>query len=150
MGIFLTVQNASNTRYVPSKKKFQVWVESALGPTKKQYEILLRIVGVKEITTLNKQYRKKNKPTNILSFNFWPPSNIKSNFLGDLIICAPVVKLEAKLQQKKIMAHWAHLTIHGVLHLLGYDHENEHEAIKMEKREIRILKKLNIANPYCN
>jgi len=148
MSVVLTLQNTSKTKSIPSKKQFKTWMEKALVPCKKDYEITIRIVGVKEITKLNKQYRKKNKPTNIISFNFYPPANIKTNLLGDLVICAPVVKLEAKLQHKAVLSHWAHLTIHGVLHLLGYDHQNDEAAQKMERLEIKILKNLGIVNPY--
>ena len=148
MSVLLTLQNDSKIKSIPSKRQFKTWIEAALVPRKKKYEIVIRIVGAKEITKLNKQYRKKNKPTNILSFNFYSPVDIKTNLLGDLVICAPVVKLEAKLQHKAITSHWAHLTVHGVLHLLGYDHKDESEAEKMEKLEVKILKKMKIENPY--
>ena len=144
----LTLQIISKAKSIPSKKLFKTWIEAAIAPRKKEYEITVRIVGIKEITKLNKQYRKKNKPTNIISFNFYPPKNIKTNLLGDLVICAPVVNLEAKLPYKTITSHWAHLTVHGVLHLLGYDHKSLGEAQKMERLEIKILKKLRITNPY--
>jgi probable rRNA maturation factor len=148
MSIILVVQNISKDRSTPSKKQFKAWIEKALAPCKKNYEVTIRIVGIKEIIKLNKQYRKKNKATNILSFNFYPPANIKSNVLGDLVICAPVVKLEAQLQRKAVLSHWAHLTVHGVLHLLGYDHQNDSSAQKLEQLEINILKKIGMANPY--
>ncbi|CAL7962611.1 endoribonuclease YbeY [Gammaproteobacteria bacterium] len=148
MSINLVVQNIGKSKSVPSKKQFKTWVEKVLAPRKKNHELTIRIVGIKEITKLNKQYRKKNKPTNIISFNFYPPANIKTNLLGDLVICAPIVKLEAKLQHKTVLSHWAHLTVHGVLHLLGYDHQNDDAAQKMERLEIKILKKIGIANPY--
>jgi probable rRNA maturation factor len=148
MSVTLTLQNISKTKSIPSKKLFKTWVAKALAPSKKKYEFVIRIVGVKEITKLNKEYRKKNQPTNILSFNFSPPTNIKTNLLGDLVICAPMVKLEAKLQHKTIKAHFAHLTIHGILHLLGYDHYTPKDAEKMEKLEIKILKQLGFANPF--
>jgi probable rRNA maturation factor len=150
MSVTLTLQNASKTKSIPNKRLFKTWITKAIGPGKKNQEIVIRIVDVKEITKLNKQYRKKNRPTNILSFNFFTPSNIKTNLLGDLIICAPIVKLEAKLQHKTMISHWAHLTIHGVLHLLGYDHKNQKEAQKMEKLEIKLLKKLGFTDPYKN
>jgi probable rRNA maturation factor len=148
MSIKLTIQNSSNIKTIPPKRLFKTWATTALAGRKKNCEITIRIVGVKEIAQLNKQYRKKNKPTNIIAFNFYPPPKVKSNLLGDLVICAPVAKLEAKLQHKTIISHWAHLTIHGVLHLLGYDHENAAEAKKMEKLEIKFLKALNFADPY--
>ncbi|EKE00656.1 MAG: hypothetical protein ACD_21C00296G0003 [uncultured bacterium] len=144
----LALQNASKAKSIPSKKLFKTWANTAVGTHKKKYEIVIRIVDTKEITQLNKRYRKKNQPTNIISFKFYPPANIQSNLLGDLIICAPIVKLEAKLQHKTTISHWAHMTIHGVLHLLGYDHQNKKEAQKMEKLEIKILKELGFEDPY--
>lgn len=148
MSISLTVQNPSKIKYFPTKKQFTIWAEAALGSRRKNYELLIRIVDEKEITKINKTYRNKNKSTNIISFEFDPPPGVKTDFLGDLIICATVVRAEAKLQHKTMAAHWAHLTIHGVLHLLGYDHINDADAEKMEKLEIKILKKLNFSNPY--
>lgn len=148
MSVLLTIQNISKIKSIPSKHQFKTWVELALAPRRKKYAITIRIVGIKEITRLNKQYRKKNRPTNIISFNFYAPLPIKTNILGDLVICAPIVKLEAKSQHKKPVSHWAHLTVHGVLHLLGYDHQHDSEGQKMEKLETKILKKLKIVNPY--
>jgi probable rRNA maturation factor len=144
----IIIQNVSIVKSIPSKQLFQTWADKAYGKRKKAYEVVIRVVDIKEITELNKQYRKKNQPTNIISFNFSPPVNIKTNLLGDLVICAPIVKLEAKLQHKTIKAHWAHLTIHGVLHLLGYDHKNKKDAEKMEKLETKLLKELGFADPY--
>lgn len=148
MSISLTVQNPSKVKSFPTRKQFTTWAEAALGSRRKNYELLIRIVDEKEITKINKTYRNKNKSTNIISFEFDPPPGVKTDFLGDLIICATVVRAEAKLQHKTMVSHWAHLTIHGVLHLLGYDHINDADAEKMEKLEIKILKKLNFSNPY--
>lgn len=148
MSITIFIQNTSKTRSIPSKQQFKTWIEKAMAPCKKTREIVIRIVGVKEITKINNFYRKKNKPTNIISFNFYTLPSIKTNFLGDLVICASIVKLEAKLQHKSIISHWAHLTIHGILHLLDHDHKNKNEAQKMEKLEIKILKNLGFPNPY--
>lgn len=148
MNINLTIQNPSKIKNIPPKRQFIAWIESALGLRYKKCEILIRIVDEKEITKINKAYRKKNKPTNIISFEFDPPPGVKTNFLGDLIICAAVVRAEAKAQHKTMVSHWAHLTIHGVLHLLGYDHIDDIDAEKMEKLEVKILKKLNFSDPY--
>lgn len=149
MSVILTLQNVSDIKTIPSKKLFKFWVVKALAEKgRKKNEIVIRIVGIKEITKLNKQYRKKNKPTNIISFPFSPPPSLKTNFLGDIVICAPIVKIEAKLQHKPQRLHWAHLTIHGVLHLLGYDHHNEKAAKKMEKLEAKILKSLGFSDRY--
>ena len=111
-------------------------------------ELLLRIVTAEEMRTLNHQYRHKDYPTNVLSFSSELPKGLDCGFLGDIIICHEVLKNEAKTQQKALRDHYAHLLIHGVLHLLGYDHIDEVEAEQMEAIEIDILALLNIANPY--
>lgn len=141
MTLAITIQNTSKIRSIPSKKQFLTWIKSTIPVSKQNCEIVIRIVGTKEIAKLNYLYRKKNQPTNILSFNFSAPPNTQTNFLGDLIICAAIVNQEAELQHKTILAHWAHMTIHGTLHLLGHDHKNKNTAQKMEKLEIKILKK---------
>jgi probable rRNA maturation factor len=148
MNIDITLQNVSKTKSIPSKRLFQAWANKAYGKRKKKYEIVIRIVDAKEINELNKKFRKKNKPTNIISFNFYPPAGVKTNLLGDLVICAPIMRKEAKSQNKTFISHWAHITIHGVLHLLGLDHMNKKEAQKMEKLEIKLLGELGFANPY--
>ena len=94
------------------------------------------------------QYRQKSGPTNILSFPFEAPEHIELNLLGDLVICAPVLEVEALEQQKDLYDHWAHIVIHGVLHLLGYDHITDEDALIMEEKEIYLLNELNIKNPY--
>lgn len=142
------IQNISKTKSLPSKTRFKAWVDQALSGHGKNHEILIRFVGNKEITELNRKYRKKNKPTNIISFQFETPPGVKTNHLGDLVICTPLVKQEAKTQHKTITAHLAHLIVHGVLHLLGYDHKTEKETIAMEALEIKHLKKLGLNNPY--
>ena len=144
----ITLQKISKIKSLPNKRQFVAWVKQALPPNKKNHELVIRIVDTKEITKLNKKYRKKNKPTNIISFPFDPPPRMKTNFLGDLVICAPIVKQEAKLQHKTIAACFAHLVTHGVLHLLGYDHKKNQDAKKMEALEIKHLKKLGFEDPY--
>lgn len=144
----IIIQNLTQVTSLPNKRQFKIWANQALPSNKKNAEIVIRFVSTKEITKLNKKYRKKNKPTNIISFPFEPPCNIKTNTLGDLVICAALVKKEAKQQQKTIPAHFAHLIIHGVLHLLGYEHYTKKTATRMENLEIKLLKKLGFANPY--
>jgi probable rRNA maturation factor len=112
------------------------------------FEVTLRIVDIIESRQLNLDYRKKDKPTNVLSFPFEAPEHIDMPFLGDLVVCAAVVEQEAKEQNKQIIDHWTHLCIHGLLHLLGYDHMQENEAQEMEGIETAILAKLNINDPY--
>jgi len=127
--------------FVPKKSLFKKWVAVAL-PKNKNAELTIRVVNCKESQTLNKKYRNKNRPTNILSFAG------DDHYLGDLVICAPLVKKEAGEQNKPLMHHFAHLTIHGVLHLLGYDHHTKKQAKIMENLEVKILKKLKIGDPY--
>ncbi len=112
------------------------------------FEVTLRIVDIVESRQLNLDYRNKDKPTNVLSFPFDAPEHIEIAFLGDLVVCAAVVEQEAKEQNKLVINHWTHLCVHGLLHLLGYDHIDETEAQEMEDIETAILAKLNIDDPY--
>jgi probable rRNA maturation factor len=133
---------------LPSEAQFQIWLDAALADQPKEFEVLIRLVDEAESAQLNQEYRGKTGPTNILSFEFEIPDGIPLNLLGDLVICAPLVVKEAQEQHKPVEHHWAHLVIHGVLHLRGYDHVDETEAVEMEAKEIEILKQLNISNPY--
>jgi probable rRNA maturation factor len=148
--IKLTLQNPAHYQKIPSRYYFQRWIKLVLGNKIKNTEITIRIVNEKESAALNKTYRHKSGPTNILSFPFDPPPGITVSILGDLVICAPVVAKEAKQQHKSLIAHWAHLTIHGVLHLLGHDHIKDNEAEIMENIEITLLKQLGYPDPYEN
>ncbi len=132
----------------PDEQQIQLWVDTALADIQQDTEIVVRIVDEHESAELNEIYRHKKGATNILSFPVEIPEGIDLNLLGDLVICAPVLEQEA-LQQDKILAHhWAHIIIHGVLHLLGYDHIDNEQAEEMENKEIALLQKLNIHNPY--
>lgn len=132
----------------PSLQQFQYWVDTVLANAEQPSEIVIRLVDEAESAELNERYRHKPGPTNILSFPFDPPIGIESDLLGDLVICAPVIEREAQEQHKLPEHHWAHITIHGVLHLLGYDHIDDADAEEMEALEIKFLQTLNIANPY--
>ncbi len=143
----LVVQNATSFLPVPTQQQFETWAKAALDE-RGDAELLIRLVDRQESRQLNKQYAEKNKATNVLSFPADLPAEIESALLGDLVICAQIVADEAENQQKSVEAHWAHLTIHGVLHLLGFDHQVEEEANKMESLEIRILRSLGYPNPY--
>ena len=135
----------------PKLQQIQTWVDAALEGLHQDKEIVVRIVDETESTWLNEQYRHKNGPTNILSFPFEMPDGVQDmdlNLLGDLVICAPVVASEAVEQHKTLEHHWAHMIVHGVLHLLGYDHIDDEDAERMESKEIAILKQLRINNPY--
>jgi probable rRNA maturation factor len=132
----------------PSPQQMQHWVELALADRIPNAEMTIRIVDESEITELNRQYRKKDSPTNVLSFPFESDIELETPLLGDLVICASVVEKEAKEQHKSLQAHWAHMVIHGTLHLLGYDHMTEAEANVMENKEIDLLQQLGFSNPY--
>jgi len=108
----------------------------------------IHVVGNRRSRSLNARYRFKDRPTNVLSFAGAGSAPDGRIFLGELVICAPIVAREARAQNKTLEAHWAHLTIHGVLHLLGFDHERSVEAVKMASREIQILDRLGISDPY--
>ena len=137
---------------LPTKEQFQLWVDTALAEVSSKpsqdFELTIRLVNNEESQQLNNQYRGKNKPTNVLSFPFEVPDGIELNLLGDLIICIEVMKQEAQEQNKALFDHWAHLVIHGCLHLVGFDHITDSEAVEMESIEITILAKLGISNPY--
>ncbi|MFI3155926.1 MAG: rRNA maturation RNase YbeY [Methylococcaceae bacterium] len=132
----------------PDQQQIQLWVDAALEGYDQDTEIVVRIVDEQESAELNEQYRHKSGPTNILSFPLDVPEGIQLDLLGDLVICAPVLEKEALQQDKLLTHHWAHIIVHGVLHLLGYDHIDDDEAELMENKEIAILNKLNINNPY--
>jgi probable rRNA maturation factor len=135
-------------RAVPTQAEFHRWVMAALTPLDQVVEIVIRLVDEEESRQLNERYRGKNKPTNVLSFPFAMPAGVDSKLLGDLVICAPVVKREAKQQRKQEADHWAHMVVHGVLHLRGWDHQTEEQARQMEDLEKRILAGLGIEDPY--
>lgn len=132
----------------PSLTDFDLWVETVIEHRGDFFQVSIEIVDITSSQDLNKTYRKKDKPTNVLSFPLELPEYVKEDLIGDLAICAEIVEQEAAQYQKSSKDHWAHLTIHGTLHLLGYDHINDEDAKIMEALEIELLKKLNIANPY--
>ena len=148
MSVTLDLQLAQQQAPCPSEQQLRHWVEHALAQRVNDTELTLRIVDEAEIQQLNADYRDKDKTTNVLSFPFQAPPGIEINLLGDIIICAKVVNDEAKAQNKTNQAHWAHMVIHGCLHLLGYDHIDLAEAEQMEQIEIDILRKLGYDNPY--
>jgi len=132
---------------LPTEVQLQTWASKALQ-TENEMELTIRIVDEAESQALNREYRDKDKPTNVLSFPFEAPEFVEINLLGDLVICAPVVEHEAKEQSKSLESHWAHMVIHGTLHLQGYDHVQEADAEQMEGLEISILNDLGYNNPY--
>ena len=149
MSLDLDLQIALDLPGLPAEADFRRWAEAALtgADYRRDAELTIRIVNEAESTALNETYRRKQGPTNVLSFPFEAPPEAESSLLGDIVICAPVVLAEAIHQGKTPAAHWAHLVAHGVLHLLGYDHDEEH-AEAMEALEIRILAGLGFPDPY--
>ncbi len=144
----LDENNPLNTT-LPSDAQLKRWVLMALGDKSGVTELVIRIVEVAESAALNDTYRNKKTATNVLSFPFEAPEGITPlPLLGDLVICATVVAREAKEQHKALHAHWAHMVIHGVLHLLGYDHIEDVDAAVMEKLEIELLASLGYSDPY--
>lgn len=159
--------------WAPGRSEVAAWASAALGRRAAGREIAVRIVGPSESRRLNAQYRGKDKPTNVLSFpveavssaargdagrragtrsgspvNGLPELAVAPRPLGDLVICPQVLRTEAREQKKTLRAHWAHLIVHGALHLIGYDHELDADAQRMERREIAVLRRLGFANPY--
>ncbi len=148
MSIVLDLQLASASASLPTASEFQRWLDAAITPFQAEAEVTVRIVDNAESQQLNLQYRGKDKPTNVLSFPFQAPAGLELPLLGDLIICAPVVQVEAAEQHKALHSHWAHMVVHGCLHLLGFDHINDDDAAQMEAEEIQILASIGINNPY--
>ncbi len=144
----LEIQNESQSSLIPEKKLFKYWLDAVLKNDNQDSEIVIRIVDEDEMIQFNQRYRDKKGATNILSFPFEVPDGVESQLLGDLLVCAPVVEREAWQQNKKLEQHWAHLIIHGILHLLGYNHIDDVDAEEMEALEINILSTIGINNPY--
>lgn len=145
----VAVQYVCPRRGLPTRELLDTWVGTVLRfKSCTQVQLTLRIVDFDEGRTLNETYRGKNGPTNVLSFPYEGPAFIVEQELGDIVICAPVVALEAQQQNKNLSAHWAHLVVHGLLHLLGYDHIKKSDARIMEAAEINILKQLGFPDPY--
>ncbi|OLQ88555.1 rRNA maturation RNase YbeY [Vibrio ponticus] len=133
---------------LPSFDEIHSWLNNAISLFQQDAEVTVRIVDEAESHQLNLEYRGKDKPTNVLSFPFEAPPGIEINLLGDLIICRQVVEQEAIEQDKPLLAHWAHMVVHGSLHLLGYDHIEDDEAEEMESLETEIMQKMGFEDPY--
>ncbi len=146
----VNLQIASASKNLPNRFQIQRWVTKALEYRLETAELCIRIVDEDESQELNNLYRHKPYPTNVLSFPSALPEEVKLEkpLLGDLVICAPIIEKEAAEQHKTLEAHWAHMVIHGILHLLGYDHIVDEEAEIMETIEIALLHSLGFANPY--
>lgn len=147
--IEVDLQLVSEDAYIPDESLFVQWCKAAILPYQESAELTIRVVDEEEGLALNSAYRQKDYATNVLSF----PADLPDEFLdipllGDLIICAPVVRKEAEQQQKAIEAHWAHMVTHGCLHLLGFDHEDQEDAIEMESIEQALLMEQGYPDPY--
>ncbi len=151
MKLALSVQYAVASEGLPAKSALSRWARAAFrGWRRQRASVGVRIVGGRESAALNSRFRHRQHATNVLSFAFEAPPGTRSDHLGDLVICAPVVRREARRQHKPERAHWAHMVVHGILHLRGYDHRKRREAAVMENMEIRILKELGFADPYTS
>lgn len=148
MSIDISLQIATTAAALPTEATLQQWVETVLTGRRQTAEVNLRLVDRPEIQHLNRQYRGQDKPTNVLSFPADFPEGVDIPFLGDIVICAGVIEQEASDQDKTPEAHWAHMVIHGCLHLLGYDHIEDTEAETMEALETQLLSQLGYPCPY--
>ncbi|QLB13376.1 putative rRNA maturation factor [Bisgaardia hudsonensis] len=147
--VIIDLQIASeDTTNLPTEQQIQKWAIAAIRAENTEPEMTVRIVDEEESHQLNFQYRGKDKSTNVLSFPFECPDEVELPLLGDLVICRQVVEKEAEEQGKPLMAHWAHMVVHGSLHLLGYDHIEDNEAEEMESLETEIMQSLGFDDPY--
>ncbi|WP_265422822.1 rRNA maturation RNase YbeY [Aeromonas salmonicida] len=151
MNVTLDLQLACvDTDGLPGEAQLQGWLDGTILGFQEEAEVTVRIVDEAESRELNLTYRGKDKPTNVLSFPFEAPPGLELPLLGDLVICRQVVEQEAAEQNKPLEAHWAHMVVHGSLHLLGYDHIEDDEAEEMEQLERDIMQELGFADPYLN
>lgn len=152
MNYHIDIQNVCDEEFPITDEILKQWVHAALLPHCDSAELTLRFVNTEEITTLNRLYRKKDKATNVLAFPASLPENIVLEYplLGDVVICPTILKQESQTLEKTIVAHWAHIIIHGVLHLLGYDHIKKDDLEKMQALEIQLLKHFGFDNPYIS
>jgi len=150
MTYYVDIQLASQLKPPVSNEVLEHWVTLTLSPHRPKAELTLRFVDPLEMTELNHLYRKQNKVTNVLAFPSSYPKDIELDYplLGDVIICPDVLLEESQSLKTPLEAHWAHIVIHGVLHLLGYDHIIDEDAFKMHEQEISLLNLLGYSNPY--
>lgn len=148
MTIELELQIATDAQTLPHPAQFREWIGNTLDERFDNVELTIRLVDVEEMTELNETYRKKHGPTNVLSFPAEMHHDLDYPVLGDVIICAPIVEQEANAGNIDLLAHWAHMVVHGTLHLLGYDHIRKAEAEEMEELETRIMTELGYPAPY--
>jgi len=147
-GLIVTLRRSTRRGWVPGRAALRRWASLALGRRARGGELSLLIVGAARSRTLNRRYRGRDYATNVLSFPAAAQPAAAGAVLGDLVICPEVLLREARAQRKPPRAHWMHLVVHGALHLIGHDHERAAEARRMERREVRVLRALGVANPY--
>lgn len=150
MSYYIDIQHASQSSLPVTDEMLSEWAQLPLKAYRESAELTLRLVDSDEITHLNHHYRKKNKPTNVLAFPASYSQEVELDYplLGDVIICPTVLEQESKALNRPLIQHWAHIVIHGVLHLLGYDHIEEEDAAVMQAIEIQLLAQLGFDNPY--
>jgi probable rRNA maturation factor len=146
--LVVEMQYLSKADKLPQETDFKRWIEAALQDRQPSAEVVVRVVDEQESAELNRKYRGKEGPTNVLSFPFAAPAQLDMDLLGDLVICAPVIEREALEQHKTLESHWAHMAVHGTLHLLGYDHLTDEQAVEMELLEKQILTGMGYQAPY--
>ena len=146
--VHIDLQINSESSNLPALEEMEQWAKAAVGGHREEAEISVVIVDTGEGAELNHQWRGKEGPTNVLSFPSDLPEELQLPLLGDLVICAPVVEREAQEQQKTLKSHWAHMIVHGTLHLLGYDHIQDDEAEEMESLETTLMQQLGYPDPY--
>lgn len=146
--VAIGVRRASGSRAGPTVRQLSHWASAALGRRSRGAQISVLLVGPTASRALNARYRHRDRPTNVLSFPAGAAARRASGLLGDLVICPALLRAEARAQGKRLAAHWAHLVVHGTLHLVGFDHERDVDARRMQRREVRVLRTLGFANPY--
>ena len=149
MSVEADVQYAATSEGLPGAEQIRGWVEAAVAGRRVDADLTVRLVDEAEITALNRRFRGRDRPTNVLSFPFGEMPGVEIPLLGDVVVCAPVVSREAREQGKAERAHWAHMVVHGTLHLLGYDHVEPADAEIMEQTEKDILGSLGYGDPYA-
>lgn len=151
MDLQIEQQNPAGWSHTPSPDELKSWVAATLAAVeyeRSRAELAVRLVSADESATLNQRFRDRAGPTNILSFPAQVPESVDLPLLGDLVVCVDLVETEAKAQNKPVQHHLCHLVVHGILHLLGHDHQGDEEAARMEAMEIDVLQGMGIANPY--
>jgi probable rRNA maturation factor len=148
VGLTVTLRRSTRRGWVPGAAALQRWAILALGRRVRGGELALLVVGAARSRTLNRRYRGRDYPTNVLAFPAATHPGAAGEMLGDIVICPDVLLREARAQRKPARAHWMHLFVHGVLHLIGHDHQRAAQARRMEQREVRVLRALGVANPY--